>query len=246
VCIRLCSIECCFSHPLDEDSCPANKEFRRDILDWNRICDRIYIWDYVTNFRYYIPTFPNFDVLRKNMRFFAEHGVKGMYPEGNFNSPNSGEFGELRCYLLARLMMDPYMSEKEYYDCMDAFLEAYYGEGWRYIRAYIDFTCMEAKGAHMGIYDHIFHIIPREKWEAMEETIEHWWDKAEEMAGERLAYVRRSRLQWRYIRLEMHPDAGEGERLYRDVSEADIRWDERHTSIGTPDFSLPPSCWHKW
>ena len=246
VCIRLCSIECCFSHPLDEDGCPDNKAFRRDILAWNKICNRIYIWDYVTNFRYYVPTFPNFDVIRKNMRFFAEHGVKGMYPEGNFNSKNSGEFGELRCYLLARLMMDPNMSEQAYYTCMDEFLAAYYGEGWRYIRAYIDFTCMEAKGAHMHIYDHIFRIIPREKWEAMEETIDGWWDKAEAMAGDRLAFVRRSRFQWRYIKLEMHPDALEGKRFHEDVRRADVRWNERSVDLAEPDFSLPPSKWTRW
>ena len=243
VCIRLCSIECCFSHPLDDESCPENKKFYQDILDWNKICDRIYIWDYVTDFSYYIPTFPNFSVLRRNMRFFATHGVRGMYPEGNYNSLQSGEFGELRCYLLAKLMWDPLMSDIEYYRHMDEFLAAYYGEGWRYIRAYIDVTCAEAAGSHMSIWANPFHIIPREKYEALEETFDAWWDKAEAAAGDRLEAVRRSRIQWRYIKLMLHPDAAEGKRLCDDVEGQRIRWDEWHSLPEEVDYSKSPDAW---
>ncbi len=243
VCIRLCSIECCFSHPLNDRTCPENDKFFNDILDWNKICDRIYIWDYVTDFSYYIPTFPNFGVLRENIRFFAEHGVKGMYPEGNYNSPASGEFGELRCYLLAKLMMDPYMSTTDYYRHMDEFLAAYYGEGWRYIRAYIDYTCAEAAGTHMKIWDNPFAIIPRDKYEAMEDTIELWWNKAEELAGDRLACVQRSRLQWRYIRCMLHPDAEEGRKLREDVEAAGVLWNEWRKLPETVDYSKSPDKW---
>ena len=242
VCIRLCSIECCFCHPLDDESCPENKKFYKDIVDWSKICDRIYIWDYVTNFSYYIPTFPNFGVLRQNMRFFAEHGVKGMYPEGNYQA-TSGEFGELRCYLLAKLMWNPMMSTAEYYRHMDEFLAAYYGEGWRYIRAYIDFTCSEAAGSHMSIWANPFHISPREKYEAMEDTFETWWDRAEAMAGDRLDAVKRSRIQWRYIKLMLHPDAEAGKALRADVEASAIRWNEWHSLPEDLDYSKSPDRW---
>ncbi len=242
VCIRLCSIECCFCHPLNDESCPENKKFYKDIVDWSKICDRIYIWDYVTDFCFYIPTYPNFSVLRQNMRFFAEHGVKGMYPEGNYQSA-SGEFGELRCYLLAKLMMDPMMSTTEYYRHMDEFLAAYYGEGWRYIRAYIDFTCAEAAGSHMSIWAHPFRTIPREKYEALEDTFETWWDRAEAMAGDRLDAVKRSRIQWRYIRLMLHPDAEEAKALCADVEASGIRWNEWHSLPENVDYSTSPATW---
>ncbi len=243
VCIRLCSIECCFSHPLNDETCPENEKFYKDILDWNKICDRIYIWDYVTDFSYYIPTFPNFAVLRENMRFFAEHGVRGMYPEGNHNSPASGEFGELRCYLLAKLMMNPYMSTTEYYGHMDEFLAAYYGEGWRYIRAYIDLTCLEAAGRHMKIWDPPFSIIARDKYEAWEETIENWWNKAEELAGDRMEAVKRSRFQWRYIRLMLHPDVDEGKSLREDVDAAGVLWNEWRKLPEVVDYTKTPDRW---
>ena len=243
VCIRLCSIECCFSHPLDDTSCAENAAFFRDILEWNKICDRIYIWDYVTCFHHYIPTFPNFGVLRQNMRFFAEHGVKGMYPEGNYQSRLSGEFGELRCWLLAKLMMDPMMSESEYLAHMDDFLEGYYGAGWRYIRAYIDWTVSEAAGAHMNIWNPPFVTIPREKYAAMEETFDLWWDRAEEAAGDRIEAVKRSRLQWRYIKLMLHPDAEVGKAFFEEVKEQRIRWREVQELPEHPDFAASPETW---
>ena len=243
MCIRLCSCECCFSHPLDDESCPENKAFHKDILEWNKICDRIYIWDYVANFAQYIPPFPNFGVLRENMRFFAEHGVKGMYPEGRYNSRGSGEFAELRCYLLAKLMMDPYMSSTDYYRHMDEFLAAFYGEGWRYIRAYIDFTCGQAKNRHMNIWRQPMDIIPQEMYEAMEETIDSWWDKAEAMAGDRLKYVKLSRLQWQFIQLTMHPDAEKGRVFAHAVEAAQIRWHENCSLRENADYSLEPTDW---
>ena len=244
VCIRLCSIECCFTHSLADSTCTENLSFRNDVIAWSQICDRIYVWDYTTNYSYYIPTFPNFHILRDNMRFFAEHNVKGMFPEGNYSS-TSGEFGELRTYLLAKLMMDPYMTAGEYYGYMDEFLQAYYGDGWMYIRAYIDYACGEAVSAHSSIRSNPFELVPEEKYAAMEETIELWWNKAEELAGDRLAAVQRSRLQWRYIQLMLHPNEEAAKVFVADVKAAGVYWNEwRTTELPEgANLTLPPDHW---
>lgn len=243
VCVRLCSIECCFCHPLEDLSCEQNAHFCRDILAWNDICDRIYIWDYVTNFAHYIPTFPNLTVLRENMRFFADHHVRGMYPEGAHNAAVSGEFAELKAYLLAKLMWDPYMSAEEYSRITDEFLAAYYGEGWRYIRAYLDLTEAFTKGHHMGIYDTPRSYLDRGKLLALESTFDDFWNRAEAMAGDRIDSVRRSRIQWTYLKLELHPDADAG-RAFADLCrEAGIRWSEWCISPDHADFAKRPSRW---
>ena len=245
VCIRLCSIECCFSHPLNDPDCSVNAAFARDIEGWNEICDRIYIWDYVTCFSYYVETFPNFEVLRENMRFFAGHGVKGMYPEGNYNSPKSGEFGELRCYLLARLMADPMMSDEEYHRYMDEFLEAYYGEGWTYIRQYIDWCCARAAGNHMNIWNpmtSVFEIRRSERDEVIE-LLEGYWDKAEELAGDREDAVKRSRLQWECVRLMLRPDAGRARAFLDEIERQNIRWNEWNELPANPVLSGSAAQW---
>ena len=242
VIIRLCSIECCFSHSLSDPTCERNKKFSDDIVEWGKICNRLYVWDYVTNFAYYIPTFPNFGTLRENMRFYAMHGVKGMYPEGNFQS-TSGEFGELRGYLLSKLMWDPFMSEKEYQTHIDEFMRAYYGKGWRYIRSYLDLLTSMSKHDHMGIYQNIFFIESR-AYQAIHDAVELWWDKAEELAGDRIEAVKRSRLQWTYISLSVNPDPKRAEEFYRDVNERNIRWRETLNVIPKEqDFTLPPVKW---
>ena len=199
VCIRLCSITCCFTHPLNDPDCPANAKFCRDLEAWSEICDNIHIWDYITNFAFYIPTYANLHVLQQNMQFFAEHNAKGMFPQGNRNS-TTGEFGELRAYLLAKLMMNPYMGEEEYYRLMDEFLEAYYGDGWVYIRMYIDKTSEIFEDYCGDIYMHPLARIPAEEFIAQMQSFTDWWDKAEALADEaRKDNVHKSSLQWRWF-----------------------------------------------
>src|SRR5262249_22287262 len=53
VIVRLCSIECCFAHPLE--SCPStqNQKFRDDIIAWEPVAPLLYVWDYTTDFGNY-------------------------------------------------------------------------------------------------------------------------------------------------------------------------------------------------
>ena len=165
VIIRLCSIECCFCHPLDDPDCPHNVEFKKDIEEWAAICNNLYIWDYTTDFLCYLSPFPNLAVLQRNVKFFKDHHVIGMFEQGNYQSL-SGEFGELRGYLLAKLLWNPDMTEAEYYAHMDEFLRDYYGAGWRYIQEYIDVTSKKAAERHLFIYDTPNRIFPFAKKEA--------------------------------------------------------------------------------
>lgn len=155
VIIRLCSIECCFSHPIDECDRAIydvkDGSFADTLKKWKDHSERIYIWDYTTNFQNYHSCFPNFAVLRKNIRFFAENNVKGVFEQGN-NETVNGEFGELRTYLLAKLLWDPYMSEEEYQRHIEEFIFCYYGEGGKYILDFLRYMQTSAKNVHFGIY----------------------------------------------------------------------------------------------
>ena len=152
VIVRLCSIECCFGHTLDDPDCELNAEFMQDLKNWSKICNRIYIWDYVTNYSETCVIFPNFGVLQRNVQIFAENNVKGVYEEGNYYIDRcDAEFGEMRTYLLAQLLKDPYMD----YDAeMNGYLEAVYGPGWQNIREFIDIMTEHSvtKRKHLGIY----------------------------------------------------------------------------------------------
>ena len=230
VCVRLCSFKCHFTHPLTDPNCEANKTFVKDLEDWSKICDRIYVWDYTTNYRYYIATYATIDVFRENMQFFAEHNVKGMYPQGNYQTI-SGEFGELRAYLLAKLMWDPYMTEEEYNGHMNEFLAAYYGEGWEYIRMYIDKTCEMYEDSCSNLNQSPLSYASPEQWLTVEETFDEWWNRAEALAGDRLEAVQRSRFQWRYVQALLHPqDTKIRDYLIADVTPYNMYWQESNGS----------------
>ena len=245
VCIRLCSIECHFNHPFTTETCTTCSAFCNDLVEWSKICENIYIWDYTTDFSYYLSFFPNLHVLRENMRFYAEHNVRGMFCQGNSQGP-SGEFGELRAFLLAKLMMYPYMSEEEYYALMDEFLAAYYGGGWTYIRQYIDTLSEFAlTGAGHTIYHAPFTAISEYIYRALEYGLNRYWNLAEKEAGDRLEYVQRSRLHWRYTELMLHPDEEKALIFIEEVEGLGMAWREGkyHVNKQKSELFKRPALW---
>lgn len=137
VIVRLCSIECGFSTPLDSGVIPENEKFVEDIKKWSEICNNLFVWDYTTNYGHYLAPFANFDIIQRNLQFFAENNVIGVYEEGNYTAAEcDGEFAELRCYLLAKLMWDPYCDINRH---MYEFCEAYYGSGAQGVIDFINY-----------------------------------------------------------------------------------------------------------
>ena len=245
VCIRLCSIECHFNHPLTTEGCGVCSAFREDIVAWSKICDNLYIWDYTTDFSYYLSFFPNLHTIRENMQFFADHNVKGMFEQGNGQGP-SGEFGELRAYLLAKLMMNPYMTEEEYNTHMDEFLAAYYGAGWKNIRKYIDqLSKFALDGPGHTIYHAPFTAVPEYLYRAMEYGLNKFWKDAEAQAGDRVEYVKRSRLHWRYMQLMLNPNAEKALALVEEVEALGMAWREGryHVNKDKTNFINSPGMW---
>lgn len=199
VIVRLCSIECCFGHTLDNPDCKENALFMRDLEAWSKICDRVYVWDYVNNYGETCCIFPNFGVMQRNMQIFAENNVKGIYEEGNYYiSQCDTEFAEMRTYLLSQLMKDPYMD----YDAeMNGYLEAVYGAGWEYIREFIDITTENAvtKRKHLGIFEKATKTLPGMSNSEVKRCDE-LWEKAIAMAQteRQREELIRTEICWRY------------------------------------------------
>lgn len=145
VIVRLCSIECNFAKPLLD---PSNQAFSADIQAWGQLTNRLYIWDYVTDFPHYIQPFPNYAVLGPNLRFFAANGVKGVFEEGAYESCGA-EMAELRAWLLAQLMWNPNQDDQK---LTAEFLDGYYGAAGKPIRQYLDLMSDAAKGTYMTIW----------------------------------------------------------------------------------------------
>jgi len=150
VVIRLCDIECCFAHPLANGCTPRNKAFVDDLQAWAGRCDRLWIWDYMTNYAHYLLPLPNKRLLRDNIRLFAANHAAGVFEQGTYDTPDS-ELAALKAYLIATFLWNPQYDENV---AMNEFLDAYYGPAATAIRRYIDLThdYAQQKSVHVGIY----------------------------------------------------------------------------------------------
>jgi hypothetical protein len=147
VIVRLCSIECSFSRPLDD---PRNKAFFDDLDGWSKIAGRLYIWDYTTNFSHYVQPHPNYGVLAPNIRLFVARNVRGIFEQGAYQSWGS-EMAELRAWMLAKLLWNPDLDG----DLLrESFLAGYYGPAARAIESYLELLekAVGKSGDALGCY----------------------------------------------------------------------------------------------
>ncbi|MCL2508432.1 MAG: DUF4838 domain-containing protein [Oscillospiraceae bacterium] len=217
VIVRFCTMGSCFVHPLEDcghgrgsdgifaDMKPHTSALAQYMREWNELCKvngaQMYVWDYTTCFEFYPAIYPNFQVLAANLQFFVENSVRGVYEQGYDTGGTevlpgsaSGEFGEMRGYLLAKLLWDPYQNTNQ---IMDEFMNAYYGRGAApYVREFLDYFTNKTIGMnHLGVFGRVevfTYLTPAEcrKMDAL-------FDKAEQAAAgnkDQLLAVKRTRL----------------------------------------------------
>ncbi|MBR5424369.1 MAG: DUF4838 domain-containing protein [Clostridia bacterium] len=206
VCVRLCSIECCYAHAIDDPACAVNAEFYQDLQDWSAICRRLYVWDYTTDFNQTLGVFPNFGVLRENLRAFRENNVVGYYAQGVGPQIDCDtEFADLRAYELACNMRED-LTEEENAALRRGFLNAYYGEGADEIEQYLAYITEHAGDRDGHLYNRasmlkVLHNVTKSDVK----TVDALWETAVgkcEAAGNTAAADRvlRSQLSWRYYK----------------------------------------------
>ena len=139
VLIRLCSIECDFSHPIDATD--FNRPFLKDLEDWSKLAPTLFIWDYVVNFNQYLAPYPNFGVLAENIKTFRDHKAIGIQEEAQYQS-DGGAFSEMKAWVLARLLWNP---EQDTDALVSGFITDYYGAAAPQVQAYFDLCRRQVK-----------------------------------------------------------------------------------------------------
>ncbi len=107
--------------------------FRKDLADWSKICDKIIIWDYLTNYSHFLMPNPNLYTLGPNIKYYVNNNCIGIYAAAS--SDRGGSFWALRNYLAAKLLWNPNEDPQK---VIDDFVNGYYGAAAPYIRKYID------------------------------------------------------------------------------------------------------------
>lgn len=148
---RLCTIECDFSKPLAVSQDEQNRRFVEQIRAWSTLTDKLFIWDYTTNFRAYTSPFPNVLALQGNVRLFRDHHVVGLFEQGAYQGRHA-DFAELKAWLLAKWLWNPDLPADR---LLDDFFNGYYGAAAPIVRQYFD-ECHEfyqGPGARLRIFD---------------------------------------------------------------------------------------------
>ena len=143
--ILLCNIGSPRHIPIEE----GDSAFCADLEAWHKIHDNFLIWDYTIQFANLIAPFPNLRTLQPNLQYLHRNGVTAMFEQANRDA--GGEFCELKAYILAKLLWDPY---QDLDPIIDDFLNGYYGAAGKQIREYIDLMhdTMEETGATLNIF----------------------------------------------------------------------------------------------
>jgi hypothetical protein len=200
VIVRLCSIECNFHEPLDH---PSNAAFADDIRRWSERSQRLYVWDYTTDFGHYLLPHPNYFVLGPNLRFFQAHGVRGVFEQGAYQSPGC-EFAEMRAWVLAQLLWNPRQNDRA---LIREFLAGYYGPSAAGpLERYLELMDRAAAGYSLGCFSGLK--APHLKFPVLAEA-EKLWQQAEAAAAPDPEYVERvqqARLTVRYAWLSRWTD----------------------------------------
>lgn len=159
-----------------------NNEDMNFLKQWAELTNNLWIWYYSANFGYHAAPSPNLFNIYNDFKYLASIGVTGIYSEGSSSGMYSFEF--LRGYMATKMMWDPFMSEEEYNSLFNEYLMIYYGDGWEYIREYIEIAdyCSDLMGCWTNNYDRPWNMYNKEYFRDNYETMHQLFVKAYDAA----------------------------------------------------------------
>ncbi len=209
VALCICTDNSCYSHAIDDPNC-ANKGYSNPRYDENfkkftQIVPTIFVWDYLHADAYAHTPFPNIHKIWQNYNYFYRNGVTGTFMQGG-TSPYA-DMCELRSYAVARLNFDPDMTFDEYSEFVNEFLAFYYGDGWTYIREYIDkFEELSNENEfHNWLTSWWHNVMTEEQWAENYDYFRGLWETALDLAytNEEKYHVKQGMTTMLYVELQM-------------------------------------------
>ncbi len=158
VIIRLCNIECERAIPFESHAqmpeevrgAAAAKEFMNNVKEWSAICKRLYVWDYVVNYNHYLLPLLPMHVFADNIKMYQKYGIQGVLMEGNFSYGGDANMGDLKSYVLSKLLWNPNRNVDE---LIEEYMDGVFGRGARHLKEYVALMENAVTGKHTDIYD---------------------------------------------------------------------------------------------
>ena len=135
VAVILATTGCCLAHPFIErckDHPYDNDAFMDNLEGWSKICDKLFIWEYVVNVKHPFSPFINTPAFGANVQTFSEKHVWGMFAEARLSAAG-GSFAELKNWVFLKLMWNPLLNTDS---LVKDFIYGYYGKSAPYIWKY--------------------------------------------------------------------------------------------------------------
>ncbi len=218
--VMLCTIELNRSKPIATD--PLSVSFLKDLEDWGKICQHIYLWDYTVDFDHQCSPFPNLHVLQPNIQLFVKNNVHEHFQQTN--TTVGAEFSELKAYVLAKLLWNPGTDVSK---IIEEFTNGFYGPAAPAIRKYIYHLQDEIlkTGEWLDIYGPPTNYQNTFLSAKNIELYNSYFDEAEQaVAGmnEYLLHVRIARMPLQYAMMEIGKNDMFGERGWYNEVEGDF------------------------
>lgn len=191
-----------------------------DLEGWSAKNSNLLVWDYTTNHGHFNILYPNVRVAVDNVKWFYENGATGIFLQGN-GYDTGGEFGELRAFIAAKILWDPYCDIERH---IREFMQAYYGAGYANILKFIDFTADKSNADWHG--GDALRTVALTNGDL--KYCDALWDAAQAAAGDetKLFNVRRSRIQLRYYKSMARKLEFSNLNLFRKISENQKLYDD--------------------
>lgn len=124
------------------------KKFKKQVEQWKKVTDNIYIWDYINNFDDYLTPFPVLKIAQQRLKLFKKQGVKGVFYNGSGYSYSS--LDEMRTFVLSALLINPELSVDE---LIRKFLNQEYPVAKKWLQDYyIELENNALSGKKLGLY----------------------------------------------------------------------------------------------
>jgi len=130
VTILLSSIDADRNLPLS--TAPGASGFRRNLDAWRKLTNRVFVWDYCTQFTNYLTPFPVAATFANSFRYLQKKGVTGIFEQGSGDTYS--DMSELKAYLIAAFLWNP---GADYEQLVSRFLHAYYGKAASVVSEYL-------------------------------------------------------------------------------------------------------------
>lgn len=158
VIVRLCNIECSWGESIEDGAKhnnERNKAFLKDLKDWSKLTNNLYIWDYMVNYRNYLAFFPNIRTMASNIETYKKYNVKGILMEGNFSNGTTPGYDILKNYIFKELIKTNNITNIQEYlnKLLSDFSTLYYKECSNEVIQLVNLFEDCVKGHDLWLYD---------------------------------------------------------------------------------------------